>query len=287
MDIKRLFLVGCPRSGTTLLQSMLVGHSKIVSFPETRFFPRTLPINPLLRRLKLYGSKSRAIVQEFLEENDCRTITPFKDSQTSRWVTHNTWCRELIEVIDQIIRQKTPDDINHETIWGLEKSPRHLHYVSSIDQARQENKYLHLLRYGPDVVASMYLVTNRYPEQWNGKRSVRKCIQWWNHSMRASLKYCESPNHFFVVYDQLVKSPEKVLQPVCNFLHLNYQKSMIDNFAQTAEVLTNADEDAKWHKRNKSQSLSKSNKLEKHFDSSAIRYIKKKTFDVDFTQFYH
>ncbi|NJL55543.1 sulfotransferase [bacterium] len=32
-----LFLVGCPRSGTTLLQSMLASHPQIASFPETKF----------------------------------------------------------------------------------------------------------------------------------------------------------------------------------------------------------------------------------------------------------
>ncbi|HEV2472658.1 MAG TPA: sulfotransferase, partial [Chthonomonadales bacterium] len=34
----RVFLVGCVRSGTTLLQSLLAAHSEIASFPETDFF---------------------------------------------------------------------------------------------------------------------------------------------------------------------------------------------------------------------------------------------------------
>jgi hypothetical protein len=33
----RLFLVGCPRSGTTLLQSLLAAHPQIASFPESHF----------------------------------------------------------------------------------------------------------------------------------------------------------------------------------------------------------------------------------------------------------
>lgn len=31
----RLFIVGCPRSGTTLLQCLLAGHSQMISFPES------------------------------------------------------------------------------------------------------------------------------------------------------------------------------------------------------------------------------------------------------------
>ena len=36
--MKRIFLVGAPRSGTTILQSLLAAHPKITSFPETKFF---------------------------------------------------------------------------------------------------------------------------------------------------------------------------------------------------------------------------------------------------------
>ena len=35
---KRIFLIGCPRSGTTIAQVMLAGHPEILSFPETQFF---------------------------------------------------------------------------------------------------------------------------------------------------------------------------------------------------------------------------------------------------------
>jgi hypothetical protein len=264
---------------------MLASHSHIVSFPETRFFSRTLPINSVLRQLKLHGAGSRSVVQQYLEENGYQAVNPFQDMPSRRLLTHDKWCRILIDVIDQMIIRGTPEDINDNTIWGLEKSPRHLHYISSIESGGPGNKYLHLLRHGPDVVASMHLVTNRYPEQWSGRRSVSKCVRWWNHSMRASLKYRDSPNHLFVVYEQLLASPKKVLQAICRFLGLNYQEEMSSHFHQTADGLLN--EDNKWHGRNEKRTLSKSNKLEKHFGTAAIRYIGRKTLNVDFNLFYH
>ena len=36
----RVFIVGCPRSGTTLLQAMLASHETVYSFPETHFFKK-------------------------------------------------------------------------------------------------------------------------------------------------------------------------------------------------------------------------------------------------------
>jgi hypothetical protein len=41
--IQRVFLLGCPRSGTTFLQAALSGHPAIASIPETAFFERTMP----------------------------------------------------------------------------------------------------------------------------------------------------------------------------------------------------------------------------------------------------
>lgn len=38
-----IFVVGVPRSGTTLLQSLLSAHSSTYSLPETHFFPTILP----------------------------------------------------------------------------------------------------------------------------------------------------------------------------------------------------------------------------------------------------
>lgn len=283
MKTKHLFLVGCPRSGTTLLQSMVASHSQVISFPETHFFSKTLPINPVLRRLKLHGGSSQSYVNNFLSQNGYN-FSPFKDISSYPHLTHSQWCNIVIDVLDKMIAQDTSTDANHD-IWGLEKTPRHLHYISSIEKGSSENNFLHILRDGPDVVASLHLATKKYPEQWDGQRSVKKCIRWWNNSIRESMKYRKKPNHFFVAYKQLIEAPEKVLQAVSQFLNLEYQKNMVSNFHQTAESLTQDEE--KWKDQNKQESLNKSNKLETYFDSSTINYIKKNTLDIDLVEFYH
>jgi Sulfotransferase family len=44
----RAFLVGCPRSGATLLQSMLFAHPEIYTFPESSFFFPLFGVRDLL-----------------------------------------------------------------------------------------------------------------------------------------------------------------------------------------------------------------------------------------------
>lgn len=184
-----------------------------------------------------------------------------------------------------MILHDKPEDMSDSTLWGLEKTPRHLHYISSIEKAGSKNKFLHILRDGPSVVASLHLATKRYPEQWSGERSVKKCISWWNNSIKASLKYREKSDHFFVVYAQLLNEPETVLKAISNFLDLEYEEAMTQEYHQTADSLTKKEEE--WKVKNQKQSLTKSNKLQTHFDSSTINYIKKKTLNIDLTEFYH
>jgi len=285
MNTQRAFIVGCPRSGTTLLQSMIASHPKVVSFPETHFFSGTLPINSFLRPFKVFGAGSRDFVKQYLTQNGYSSITPFEDLSPYKFFSHPQWCQLLIDIIDKMtVREAAKKDIG-DFVLGLEKTPRHLHYISSIEHSKGKNKFLHILRNGPDVVASLHMATNKYPNQWGGARSVKKCISWWNNSTKASMKYRNSSNHCFVSYEQLISDPEKVVKSICRFLDVTYDPSMIQSFHQTAGALMQKNE--KWKSKNTQQDLSKSNKLNKQFDDATIAYINNKVKDVDLKQFHH
>jgi len=43
LDCPPFFIIGTPRSGTTLLQCILATHSKIAMAPETHLFSHALP----------------------------------------------------------------------------------------------------------------------------------------------------------------------------------------------------------------------------------------------------
>ena len=45
----RIFLVGCPRSGTTMLQTVLAAHPEVQSFPETRLFRSVVSQQPVFK----------------------------------------------------------------------------------------------------------------------------------------------------------------------------------------------------------------------------------------------
>lgn len=65
---QRFFLVGCPRSGTTLLQSLLAAHPEIISFPESHFFRHLTPITTWRKRLGLARPSVRKHLENFYDK---------------------------------------------------------------------------------------------------------------------------------------------------------------------------------------------------------------------------
>jgi hypothetical protein len=276
--MERVFLVGSSRSGTTLLQSMIACHSEVVSFPETQFFDKTLPRLPALRPFKLYGKKDREIVARFLRRYHYRDLKPFRCVPDYKKYVYKPWCRKLLDIIDGMAKYHSVPKV-----W-LEKSPRHLFYIDSLTLVDPSLKFIHMIRNGADVVASMHLASKNNQEEWEGTRSVKKCIRYWKRNINVSKQYKEDPLHFFVHYGQLLSETERVLKGICGFLSIDYEQDMATKFHQKAPDLI-AEEEKPWKARNKRKKLKKSKKLHKNFDDETIDYIIKKTKPVNLQQF--
>ena len=62
----RVFVVGVPRSGTTLLQSLLAAHSRVASFTESHFWSRHFRALPRLSSAVLTRDPAPRL-REFLD----------------------------------------------------------------------------------------------------------------------------------------------------------------------------------------------------------------------------
>ena len=143
---KAVFIVGSARSGTTLLQSMLASHPEVYSFPETHFFRGTIPKFSFLRWLKFYGEKDKEFIRQFLNRvnrNELDVKIPSTTFSTTEWV------KGLLDLLDSLSQNST------EKIW-VEKTPMHLYFASLIENVRQETNFIHIIRDGKDVVASLF-----------------------------------------------------------------------------------------------------------------------------------
>jgi hypothetical protein len=224
-----VFLVGCPRSGTTFLQSLLAAHPDIASFPESQFFQYLIPGNSTKYGLGLTGRNLKARVETYFRDE---LGYPELAKNWSRIGFRKRYAQKLIGILQQLAHHRGKRIL-------LEKTPQHIYYVQHIEKFFPGAKIVHLLRNGYDVIASLYEVTAQYPQFWGGKPwSLEKCLNWWIQAVQISSNHFQQPDHYVVRYENLIASPENVLAEICDFIGVEFDRNMLYNFPDVAKNLS-------------------------------------------------
>jgi len=269
---KRIFIVGAARSGTTLLQSMLAAHPEIYSFPETHFFTSTIPRQFIKRILKIYGKKELNKIQIFLKRINSNIK---EDCLNRRYLSSKSWAGCLINVLDQISL------VNGYQCW-VEKTPMHLYYIPLIMSEKPDAKFIHIIRNGEDVVASLFEVSHKNPEYFGGSKSIDQCIRRWQRDIKISKRYLSDKNHSFVRYTDLVEKPREVLKQLLTKISIHYDENVL-NFKEAAETLILSEE--RWKKNNKGNLRKGKRKFNTLFNETEKNYITRQVSQVDLSVF--
>lgn len=264
----RVFVVGCPRSGTTLLQSFLSAHPAMISAPESHFFRKVSFRNPIIEatfgQLGFISIQGRSRLLTFASDVGKREQLPNYLSRFSPWKAE--YIEAFVALLDDMAAEQGAE------LW-IEKTPGHIRHIEFINDVVERAKFIHILRQGKDVVASLYEATHNYPQYWGGKPfSIDKCIDQWNTSIEISQCYQNHPQHLLVSYENLVDSPEAILKNLCSFLSISFDNCMIENRAIAAKNLVLKQES--W-KDSVNQPIVKTahSKFERLFDSAQQLYI--------------
>ncbi|MEX0776987.1 MAG: sulfotransferase [Phycisphaeraceae bacterium] len=234
-DLVRAFIVGCPRSGTTLLQSLLAAHSKVISFPETQFFRRLEPSKPLFRKLKVIGTRAaRARMIRFLGEMDADDLLPMVPRYA---VLKTQYIRAFVAILDTLARRGDKD------CW-IEKSPKHLDQIPLITRTVANCRFIHLLREGSASVASLIDASRKYGGAWHGPTTIDGCIAEYNHSVEVSRRYIGTKYHCFVRYESVVQQTDVELERIFDFLGITMEPDLAKRQSEVAAKLIRPEE--KW-----------------------------------------
>jgi hypothetical protein len=237
----RAFLVGCPRSGTTLLQSMLFAHPDIYSFPETNFFLSLLGARDLailgekpqgtIGKLREFARRAMALLGIVDKRRRTRAWEPipllpnFDAAAPCKSLSVRYNIETLVQVVDAAsLKAGRP-------IW-IEKSPDHLFYVKRIQQYIPGAIFIHIIRNGRDTVASLIDAARKYPDVWKAPASPEFAIRRWKVALRESLQYRGDPRHCLVCYEELVSDPVKVLSGLCGFLGCDFDMKMVEDYSE-------------------------------------------------------
>lgn len=264
---RRLFIVGTPRSGTTLLQSLLAAHPAIISFTESHYFSRHFRRTRFSERAFLLRSPVERL-REFIAENgaDPQAFEPLFSLLRGPRMALPFRTRQAVEVFFRILDTLTATAGG--SVW-LEKTPKHLHYIELIEGTRRsprEVRFIHIVRDGRDVVASMY----RAAQHWKAAYSVNTCVERWNNDLRITLRRASTTADLIVFYDDLVTDPEKVMRSLLGKLEVSWDPRVLTERATAAQRVTAPDE--VW-KANTTREIERASSFERTFDPAVREHV--------------
>lgn len=239
---RRIFVVGVPRSGTTLVQSLLAAHSAVTSFTESHFFDKQFARLPGLP-VALLVRDPRWRVRHFVEVNDGEGLAAAEwfERGRGRWSRSGPllplWtfrvARQFIRLLDELAERRGAAN------W-VEKTPRHLRYVPFLERLSSSNRFhfVHVIRGGLEVVASLH----RASQTWERPYDPETCARRWNADVAFSASRIGSVRDHFVVYEELVDRPELVLQKLLAELDLEWEPGILREYGAAAELLTTSEE---------------------------------------------
>lgn len=255
--MKRVFVVGCARSGTTLLQGMLAAHPRVFSLPETFFFAKVLPRRWLKRKLLWPAIKVRTRLPEIVREMGRDDLLPMARIGLFQRDYHQPFVR----VMDRMASDAGKD------VW-IEKTPWHIHCIEEIERKMPDALFIHIVRDGPDMVASLFEATHANPAQWAALPSIsefhgfsiEQCVAFWNREVAISIACIGRQRHTLVRYEDVVTMPQRVMESLCNFLDIEYDPAMIEPGASYNQIVR---KDEAWKAKN-AQPISRG---ERRFDN--------------------
>jgi hypothetical protein len=230
-----IILLGCPRSGTTLLQLMLHRHPRIAIPPETRFL------------LPAYESR--------LEFGDLQVAENRR--ALGRWIVDRKATRfdELGLDADDIVAEIVdgPPTLGSafaivfrayarrfgKPRWG-DKRPGYYQHVDVIRRLFPTAQFVHIVRDGRDSIASLTDVP-----WW--KQGFPAAVSTWAQAiddMRWAAMRLPEDTYHELRYEALVTDPASELKRLCGFLGEEYDAAMTEPEALASVAVPHR---KKWH----------------------------------------
>ncbi len=228
IDKQIFFILGAPRSGTTLLRLMLNAHSSISVPPEAGFS---------VWLEDEYGQL------DYSNVDNIRMFT--KALEKTKKI--ETWNINFPDLLDYCINHQPA---NYRNICGIvysfyakskhksafiygDKNNFYVDYLSEISNAKIADFYVQIVRDGRDIACS-YLdlmsrdIDSKYAP--NLPTDIQSIASKWSEDIK-NLNSFESENQeitYRVRYEDLVKSPKNTLDGLFSFMNIPYESNVLE-----------------------------------------------------------
>ena len=219
---KPIFIVGCPRSGTTILAAILNAHPEIATATETHFFN-------YISKQKKYNWKN--FTEKYFEMllDESRIVDFFTLTKISK---------EDLRARFRALKLSSDSEQNKKEVFSLliealvekkgkklfcEKTPQHLQNVEEIIKLYPQAKIINLIRDGRDAVNSLVKMPWRPDGLLNNSRFWQTYIKI-GQNLEAKL---DKQSFVTVKYEDLLREPQEIIKKLCDFIGVEFIDSMI------------------------------------------------------------
>ena len=212
---RAFFLIGCERSGTTLLQAMLASHPRVSIASETQFYGAFYRRDPKSLRLRSPAGRERAI-SKIVAHQQRRGLDfdPQRFKDLAR-LAEPSWGHFFAAMLVAFREARNADRVG-------EKSPAHTPFLEAIASDFPGARFVHILRDPRAVVSSLLRVPF-------GSRFVAPNALAWRQAYRIHLsaEQLVGPDRYFPMrYEDLARDPRAILEQICDFLDLPWHDAI-------------------------------------------------------------
>lgn len=213
MPDSAFFIVGCGRSGTSLLRGLLNGH------PEVAIPLESLFVTDYLRKAAgLTADKLRALIAEEPELREWGLRVEPADLKD---------CQTVAAMVDRLHREYAA--VQGKSRWG-NKTPRFVRWLDLIHAHFPDARYIHVVR-DPRAVASSLIRSDVH------RSTALHAARRWQRDVAAGLEFEDAvpTSTLGVRYEDLAQRPSSVLSEVCSFLDLEFDPGRMEEGLGTSE----------------------------------------------------
>jgi len=224
-----VFIVGCPRSGTTLLQRLVNAHPRVAVAPESHWIPHLyekpwalkengLVEHKLVRELSAHPKFARmGIGREELK----------KLEKLGRNGYPLTYSRLVTAIFDFYGKAQGKPLVG-------DKTPDYVRRIPTLHRLWPEARFVHVIRDGRDVCLSMREWPKARPKPgdfmtWKDD-PVSTAAWWWGFNVRHGRdagRALASGLYYELRYEALVACPREECERLCAFLGLPFDEAML------------------------------------------------------------
>ncbi|MCB0647084.1 MAG: sulfotransferase [Saprospiraceae bacterium] len=268
-ESNNFFIIGLPRSGTTMLEQMLDAHSLIAVCPEiasgmafSRFGAKDniKDHQHELLILNNFDQWSRGFNDPI---NKCLSMLAIAPNEFP--IPTKRYYERLTELY---LKQK------NATLFG-EKTPENLFYLRTLKQTLPNSKYIFIQRNPLDVVLSMCENVSMIFKQDLDLKMIKRFAPIVKKGLKELyvINRMEGEEQHWLLYENLVEQPENNLRSICQFLGVQFDDAMLD--FQFRKKFTDANSNhQKIHQRlNEPITRARINRYKTEFTSEQIDYL--------------